>query len=185
MSKPWIAFFSQTGKEILDVSERIGRKPDLIITNNKNYRKFNPEFYDKFSNIIVYLPEKPNIQDYHHLSTSYSKLFTYGIITLHGYLRIIPREFCEEFKKIYNLHPGLITKYPELKGFNPQERAFNGDYETCGCVIHEVIPEVDSGKVIMSYEIPLNKSSLDEVYNDLHILATDMRSFFLKNILNL
>ena len=30
----WIAFFSQTGSEIVNISKAIGRVPDLIVTNN-------------------------------------------------------------------------------------------------------------------------------------------------------
>ena len=30
----WIAFFSQTGSEIVELSKSIGRKPDLLVTNN-------------------------------------------------------------------------------------------------------------------------------------------------------
>jgi hypothetical protein len=30
----WVAFFSQTGSEIVELSKSIKRKPDLIVTNN-------------------------------------------------------------------------------------------------------------------------------------------------------
>ena len=33
----WIAFFSQTGAEIADIAESIGRWPDRIITNENVY----------------------------------------------------------------------------------------------------------------------------------------------------
>jgi len=32
--KYWVALFSQTGKEIIEISEQIDKKPDLIISNN-------------------------------------------------------------------------------------------------------------------------------------------------------
>ena len=35
MNKPWIAFFSQTGTEIVDLVEKLGRLPDRIITNER------------------------------------------------------------------------------------------------------------------------------------------------------
>ena len=40
----WIVFFSQTGSEIVELSKSIGRKPDLLVTNNfeekiKNYEE--------------------------------------------------------------------------------------------------------------------------------------------------
>ena len=74
----------------------------------------------------------------------------YGdLVTLNGWLRIVPPEIC----KMYNLvngHPGLITRYPELKGIDPQKRFWtNKDkYEYYGSVVHEVTAEVDEGRVL-------------------------------------
>ena len=33
--RPWIAFFSQTGSEIVNISQALGREPDLIVTNKR------------------------------------------------------------------------------------------------------------------------------------------------------
>ena len=58
----------------------------------------------------------------------------------------MPPGVCDAFE-IYNGHPGLITKYPELKGKDPQERSFK-QYETAGAVLHKVTAGVDEGDVI-------------------------------------
>ena len=34
MVRPWIAFFSQTGTEIVDIIDKLGKYPDQIITNH-------------------------------------------------------------------------------------------------------------------------------------------------------
>ena len=52
----WIAFFSQTGAEIADIAEKIGRWPDRIITNERpeHLRTIDPriekQFYWTFRN---------------------------------------------------------------------------------------------------------------------------------------
>ena len=38
----WIALFSQTGSEIVEISERLNKWPDAIITNNSDYNKIHP-----------------------------------------------------------------------------------------------------------------------------------------------
>ena len=45
MGKTWIALFSQTGSEIVNVSKRLDRRPDLVITNDRpdHLRKIDPE----------------------------------------------------------------------------------------------------------------------------------------------
>ena len=35
MGKTWIALFSQTGSEIANISNELGRRPDLVITNSR------------------------------------------------------------------------------------------------------------------------------------------------------
>ena len=43
MDKKWICFFSQTGSEIVEVSKRLKRLPDFIITNNNDKNKWCKE----------------------------------------------------------------------------------------------------------------------------------------------
>ena len=101
------------------------------------------------------------------------------IITLHGWMRIIPPSICEKYE-IYNGHPGLITKYPILKGKDPQKRAYEGNYKTAGCVIHKVIPEVDAGEVIRHKEVGMfNSETLDHFIKRLHGISIDLWVEFL------
>ena len=86
------------------------------------------------------------------------------LITLHGYLRIIPSDVCERFE-IYNGHPGYITAYPELKGKDPQIRAGEAGHRWVGCVIHKVTAGVDEGPIEDQTGVPNTASSLDELYS--------------------
>ena len=63
MDNKWIAFFSQTGTEIVDIAESLQRWPDKIITNERpeHLRKINTKLLDKE---VIYLPNKPTVQDY-------------------------------------------------------------------------------------------------------------------------
>ena len=106
---------------------------------------------------------KPTLEEYEEALF----YFPEAIITLHGWLRIMPPSICEKFK-IYNGHPGLITDYPELKGKDPQERMFNdGNYTYYGSVVHKVVPEVDSGEIVSEVKRFNTMKSLDEVYEGL------------------
>jgi len=180
--RPWVTFFSQTGTEIHNLSNALGIYPDVVATNNQNYSTINSylrsvtEFRThKLNREIWYdLPSKPFVNDYENILSKFDR----PVVTLHGYLRIIPKEICEKYE-IYNLHPGLIDKYPSLKGFNPQERAFTEGYKLAGCVIHKVVPEVDAGEILLSQGISIEELRLDEVYEALHDTAFDLwRSFF-------
>lgn len=158
-NRPWIAFFSQTGSEIVELSKELGRWPDLIITNIRpsHLRTINPELP---RDLIRYTQNKP---EEHELVWLISAVGLNPIITLHGWLRVMPAQICDRYE-IYNGHPGLITKYPELKGKDPQVRAFEGNYKTIGCVLHKVTPGVDEGEIIDSAEITDFKLELNEIF---------------------
>lgn len=155
----WIVFCSQTGSEIIQLSDELNRIPDLIITNC--YDNLSPAFHtwQRAKNIeLTIIPNMPNVEDYWKVLI-YPKS---SLITLHGYLRIIPKEICNKYN-IYNGHPGLINYYPELKGKDPQIKAFNVKHRTIGSVVHKVTETIDSGDIVSfsfiildSDEYPLN-----------------------------
>jgi folate-dependent phosphoribosylglycinamide formyltransferase PurN len=81
---------------------------------------------------------------------------------------------------MYNGHPGLNTRYPELKGKDPQKKAWDLNLDTSGCVIHQVTAGVDEGPIARVKEIPIRNLSLEELYTDLHELSVDLWCKFLR-----
>jgi len=178
METPWITFFSQTGGEIADISMSLGRWPDLIITNERpEHLRTIDERVEKQGYFTW--PNKPTEEDYIATLEKYPN----AIVTLHGWLRIVPPYVCER-SKIYNGHPGLITKFPELKGKDPQLRAYEGKYKTIGCVLHEVTAGVDEGEIISEVEYSNDfQLELDEIFRILKDKSLTMWTQFLKKVL--
>lgn len=173
--RPWIALYSHTGSEIRNISLRMNNSPDLIITNSDRPALL----FEQSRN----LPKKPTVDDY---LKAFSLVEGNPIITLHGWMRIIPEEICDKFD-IYNLHPGLITDYPELKGKDPQEKIFKmlNLPSHVGCVIHKASAEVDSGEIIMSRRVFNSYPSVNILTEVLHTMAGDMWvDFFEKQLYN-
>jgi folate-dependent phosphoribosylglycinamide formyltransferase PurN len=181
--RPWVAFFSQTGTEIHELSNALGIYPSAIVTNNIFPTRINSNLLSvtKFREIKLnediwhQMPSnRPTVFDYNYVLEKFEN----PVVTLHGFLKIVPKEICDRYE-IYNLHPGLIDKYPALKGFNPQERAFTEGYKLAGCVIHKVTPGVDEGEILMSQGVNIEGLTLDGVYGALRITALDLwKSFF-------
>ena len=175
--RPWIAFFSQTGGEIADISKSLGRWPDLIITNERPEHlrtideRVEKQGYFTWAN-------KPTEEDYIATLEKYPN----AIVTLHGWLRIVPPYVCER-SNIYNGHPGLITKFPELKGKDPQIRAFEGEYPVAGAVLHKVVAGVDEGRVILEERFNTFNLELDDLFRTLRDRSLYMWINFLKKVL--
>jgi len=173
----WVTFCSQTGSEIKNLSVSLGKIPDLIITNN--YSKLSLEVINwiKTNNIDVFiLPLNPVLEDYDKINLKYS-----DFISLHGFLRIIPKEICEKYE-IYNGHPGLISRNPELKGKDPQIKAFKLKHLIIGSVIHFVTPVIDDGKILWeSYTEIESDATLEEYYEKLRETSLKCWIRFIKN----
>ena len=173
MNRPWIAFFSQTGSEIVEVSKLLGRWPDMIVTNERpeHLRKIHPALENKH---LVFVENKPTEEELSMILSQYVN----PLITLHGWLRIMPPYICNRFE-IYNGHPGLITEYPQLKGKDPQEKAFRLGLDFSGCVIHKVTEGVDEGEVLLERKVSIKELKLEKIFRILHRISVSLWAEFL------
>ena len=172
VNENWVAFFSQSGSELNNVIYHTGKIPAAIITNRQDDSNINPSLkLAKDEGLLnwITIPKNPELKDYKKAL----KPFNNSFITLHGYLRILPKEICKKYK-IYNLHPGLITEYPELKGKDPQAKAVKLGHTVAGAVIHKVIPAVDEGEIIDSHAINIKGMNEEEVILALRALGSIM-----------
>lgn len=82
--------------------------------------------------------------------TSKLKKYKVDLILLIGFMRILSKEFCIEWKdKILNVHPSLLPKYAGgMDNDVHKEVLKNNDTET-GCTIHFVTEELDAGPILI------------------------------------
>ena len=183
----WVAFYSQTGSEIVNISRAIKRWPDLVVTNKQDDKTTHVELVQRVrqnDTEILTLPNWPKEINY----TSAADKLNYSIlnedwkkdvfVTLHGYLRILPPHFTRS-SNIYNGHPGAIHIHPELKGFNPQKKAWEANHIRVGCVIHKVTPDLDDGPIVVKCLINNNFDSYDELEKALHVESSKLWINFL------
>lgn len=174
----WIAFFSQTGSEIVELSKKLGRKPDLIVTNNfEDKIKFHSGIRELGTTIQS--ARHDMLMEYFRKQKVMKK--EDALITLHGYLRILPADICEMYE-VYNGHPGAIDLYPELKGKDPQERVWNENekYPIIGSVVHECTAELDAGHIMKTVHFRNRSYTKEDVYTTLKMASLSAWTFFLK-----
>ena len=174
----WCCFVSQTGKEVYDICNLYGIAPKLLVTNNPRKLKQEVlEFLKEQGCTFKVIPFRPELDYYLQ-----EDILNSDIVTLHGYLRILPEEFISRYDfRIYNGHPGLITAYPELKGKDPQVRAWEGKYENVGSVVHEVTKEVDEGQILYVATRKNTATTLDDMYNLLRDTSLEAWGKFFKD----
>ena len=174
----WVAFFSQTGSEIAEISNHLQKWPDVICTNKpvEDIHSINENLLSNCFDKILFLPDRPKLEEY---LCCLKDITDKDIITLHGYLRIIPSKMCNSYR-IYNGHPGDIVKHPVLKGFNPQEKAFKLKIKDTGSVIHSVTAGVDEGPIVKLKKCKINLKSIEETYKILHTNSVNLWVEFLE-----
>lgn len=164
----WIALFSNTGNEIAEISKKLGRLPDRILCDKKRI-DWNEHIIDK-----VELMSHDTI-----LSTLASRVPLASLVTLHGYLRVLPAYAI--LPNTYNVHPGDIINYPELKGIHPQRKALELGLKTTGVVIHKVTPKVDDGLIYDSMQYTIVENETEEsLINNLRNISINMWVKFIK-----
>lgn len=177
--KKWIALFSQTGSEIYTISHKLNRYPDTIYTNKKlkQIEEINNNLLECCFNNILFIPSSPTSAEYNFI---FEEAAEDTLITLHGYLKILPPDICSKYS-IFNGHPGDIETYPELKGYNPQEKAFELKLKTSGSIIHKITAIVDDGPVVSQKRCNIDLSSLENTIKILHHNSIELWVEFLQN----
>lgn len=105
--------------------------------------------------------------------------FGVDLIVCAGWMHVLSAEFLNEIgnTKIINLHPALPNQF---HGKNAIEKAFaafeNGIIDKTGIMVHYVDAGIDTGKPILSREIPINK-------NDTLISLTNRVKYYEKDVL--
>lgn len=162
----WIALFSQTGSEIFNIATRLKRAPDFIITNNEDRSTWHPGIETLEASMII--------GKHKDLMDLMMNMPNDGLVTLHGYLRILPEAIVERFEVI-NGHPGDIVKYPELKGKDPQAKAIELGLPSTGVVLHKAVAEVDAGEILKHQERTIYAgTNTEQLILDLKALQLDL-----------
>lgn len=153
----WVALFSQSGSELVEITRELGRSPDYTYTTNLD-RNTWCEGVNELPDVCAVESDKINII----LRMNDEPL----LITMHGYLRILPADICNTHN-VFNGHPGDIIKYPELKGKDPQRKAYDLRLGSTGVVLHRATEELDGGDIYRFKRVDIHP---DYNFNDLCLM---------------
>ncbi len=125
---------------------------DLVICNNKKAKGIT---YAK-KNSIPFLILNTKMRNFERIALKELKKYKIELICLAGFMRIVSKEFINNFKKkIINIHPSLLPKY---KGLNTFERILKNKEKKTGCTVHFVNENLDGGRIILQKSFYINKN---------------------------
>lgn len=84
-----------------------------------------------------------------------------------GWMRIVTPVLIHAFpNRILNIHPSLL---PSFKGNRAVEQTLAAGVKVAGCTVHFVVPEVDSGEIVMQAVVPiLPDDTVETLQNRIH-----------------
>ena len=84
-----------------------------------------------------------------------------GLVLLAGFMRLLSPAFVDAFRgRMMNIHPSLLPSFPGLKA---QEQALDYGVKASGCTVHFVVPEVDSGPIILQIAVKVVEGDTPEL----------------------
>jgi len=82
------------------------------------------------------------------------------LVCLAGFMRLMSPWLVERWRgRMINIHPALL---PAFKGLDTHRRALAAGAKTHGATVHLVVPEMDSGPIILQEEIPIAAGDTEE-----------------------
>ena len=84
-------------------------------------------------------------------------------VVMAGWMRVVTPTLINAFPdKIINIHPSLL---PSFKGVRAVEQALEAGVKIAGCTVHLVLPEVDTGPILLQAAVPVFP---DDTHQTLH-----------------
>ena len=158
----------------------------VVISNCKN--AYGLERAKKANIQALYLPFKrkeEKRESYDKRLADEIKKYNPSYVFCLGFLHILSEDFVKQFEnKLINLHPALPKTFVGLDCIEKQYNAMMKDeISECGVMCHYVDVGVDTGEVIATKKMALNKEQTLEVFeNNIHKMEHELVVEVLKNL---
>ena len=81
-------------------------------------------------------------------------------VCLAGFMRLLTADFVRRWSgRMLNIHPALL---PMFKGLHTHRRALDAGVREHGATVHFVVPEMDSGPIVLQGSVPVNAGDTEE-----------------------
>jgi phosphoribosylglycinamide formyltransferase-1 len=140
---------------LLDAESRgeLGGQIVVVISNKSKALALERARKLGITTIIITKIEFPDRDEFDEQIAEVLRCYRVDLVVLAGYMRIFTDQFINEFQsRIINVHPSLL---PAFKGVKAQWQAVESGVKVSGCSTHFVIPEMDSGPIILQKAVPV------------------------------
>ena len=126
----------------------------VIVISNKEDSGILERAYKHNIDIEYICPYKSNGKrkkniDFDTEVTNILRLHQVQLVLMIGYMRIVSKEFCKEWKNCcLNVHPSLLPEFAKEMDLNVHSSVIKSGKTVTGCTIHFVTEELDGGPIL-------------------------------------
>jgi phosphoribosylglycinamide formyltransferase-1 len=82
------------------------------------------------------------------------------LLCLAGFMRLLTADFVRRWSgRMLNIHPALL---PQFKGLQTHRRVLEAGAREHGATVHFVVPEMDSGPIVLQGPVPVREGDTEE-----------------------
>ena len=134
-------------------AQRLNAEILMVISDNPNAYGLTRARLHNLNIQIINAKEYNNKNEFQHALKETLINLNPDFIVLSGFMRILAADIIQAFpKRILNIHPALLPKYP---GLHTHERALAAGEKKHGTTVHFVDEGLDSGPIIAQRELTI------------------------------
>jgi phosphoribosylglycinamide formyltransferase-1 len=182
--KKIVILFSGEGSNLENLIIKL--HPDIVkvaaaITNNPNAKGVEKAEKLGIKTIIIDHKKYNTREDFDKELVKTIQNINPDLTVLAGFMRILTPLFTDNIRAI-NIHPSLL---PLFKGANALQRSFESDMKVAGVTVHEVITELDAGKIILQQCFSKNDMDFETFKENIHACEYEIYPQAVLNYMNL
>jgi phosphoribosylglycinamide formyltransferase 1 len=110
--------------------------------------------------VVDHRPFGKDREAFEHALDAQLQVHRIDIVCLAGFMRLLTPWLVTRWTgRMLNIHPALL---PQFKGLHTHRRALQAGVERHGATVHFVVPEMDSGPIVLQASVPLMKDDTEE-----------------------
>jgi phosphoribosylglycinamide formyltransferase-1 len=133
----------------------------LVISNNPDAAGLSYAREAGIATAIVdHRPFKENRAAFEQALNAQLEAQRIDLVCLAGFMRLLTPVFVARWSgRMLNIHPALL---PQFKGLDTHRRALDAGVREHGATVHFVVPEMDSGPIVLQASVPVRNGDTEE-----------------------
>jgi phosphoribosylglycinamide formyltransferase 1 len=110
--------------------------------------------------VVDHRPFGKDREAFEHALDAQLQVHRIDIVCLAGFMRLLTPWLVTRWTgRMLNIHPALL---PQFKGLHTHRRALEAGVERHGATVHFVVPEMDSGPIVLQASVPVAEGDTEE-----------------------